>query len=206
MNRLLDVMRRLRSDNGCPWDREQTFNSLREYVIEEAYELVDAISHGDTEDHVEELGDLLLQIAFQAVIAEETNLFSYQDIENGICDKLIERHPHVFSDETAEHSDDVLKIWNRNKKKKKGSVTDGIPSALPALMKASKIHRRLKSLKDTDDAGESYVPDIADKEELGNLLYNIVTKSVDKGLEPEQALNDHITKIILGDRDGTEKS
>jgi len=194
MNNLLEIMRTLRSENGCPWDREQTFETLKEYVIEEAYEVLDAIDSKDPSAHCEELGDLLLQIAFQSVIAEEENLFNYEDVEDGICSKLITRHPHVFGEEKADTASDVLKIWNKNKKKEKGSVLDSIPSELPALMKASKIIKRLHAISH-DIENRFNELDLNEEEEIGKEIFETVLKAKRKKINPEFALQDFLRKI-----------
>ncbi|PLX15717.1 MAG: nucleoside triphosphate pyrophosphohydrolase [Candidatus Muiribacterium halophilum] len=194
MKKLLDIMRTLRSDKGCPWDQQQTFETLKEFTIEEAYEVIDAIDSKDPSAHCEELGDLLLQIAFQAVIAEEEELFDYEDVEKGICSKLITRHPHVFGEEKAESAQDVLKLWNSSKKKEKGSVLDSIPSKLPALMKASKMIKRLHATSNNieEKLGNE---DLNENELIGKELFDIVLKAKEKDIDPEFALQDFLKKI-----------
>jgi XTP/dITP diphosphohydrolase len=147
--RLLDlvaVMDRLRSPGGCPWDARQTHESLVEYLVEEAYETVEAIERGDDDELREELGDLLLQVAFHARIAEERDEdpWSIDDVAQGIVAKLVTRHPHVFGDADARTAEQVETAWAELKKAEKGraSVTDGIPLALPALVLAAKLLRR----------------------------------------------------------------
>jgi XTP/dITP diphosphohydrolase len=147
--RLLDlvaVMDRLRSPGGCPWDARQTHESLVEYLVEEAYETVEAIERGDDDELREELGDLLLQVVFHARIAEErsTDAWSVDDVAAGIVAKLVSRHPHVFGDVGARTAEQVEEAWAELKKAEKGreSVTDGIPLALPALVLAAKLLRR----------------------------------------------------------------
>ncbi|MFA5479102.1 MAG: MazG nucleotide pyrophosphohydrolase domain-containing protein [Candidatus Muiribacteriota bacterium] len=193
MQQLLDIMKKLRSENGCPWDREQTFDSLREFLIEEAYELEQAIREGNEKEHCEELGDLLLQIAFQCVIAEEENLFNYNDVESGICHKLIERHPHVFGQQKVNTSEDVLKIWNKNKKKKKGSVISGIPENLPSLMKASKVIKRLKNLDENHEFHDKTTLNFdINQNNLGEILFKICLEASNQNLNPEDELNKYI--------------
>ena len=125
---LLAVMARLRGENGCPWDREQTMETLRTYIVEEAYELVDALSRGETSDIVEEAGDLLLQVVFLSRIAEDEGRFTIDDVVRGLTEKLVRRHPHVFADEKADDSGQVLRKWEeikgaeKEKRKKKGHV------------------------------------------------------------------------------------
>jgi tetrapyrrole methylase family protein/MazG family protein len=193
MKNLIEVLKKLRSPEGCPWDREQSFSSLREFVIEEAYEVVDAIENQNMQLLCEELGDLLLQIAFQSVIAEENGLFDYDKVEKGICEKMIHRHPHVFGDEKAENSDDVLKMWNKGKMKEKGSILTGIPSRLPALLKAYKVHKRISnsSLNNIDFKDE----ELSEEERIGKHLYEIVIDTASKKIQAEDCLNKYIRKL-----------
>lgn len=142
---LVAVMDRLRSPGGCPWDAEQTHQSLVEYLIEETYETVDAIEVGDAADLREELGDVLLQVVFHSRIAQESQQpWSIDDVAEGITEKLISRHPHVFADGQVEDSADSERQWQVNKAKEKGrvSVTDGIPASLPGPVLAAKTLRR----------------------------------------------------------------
>jgi tetrapyrrole methylase family protein/MazG family protein len=146
----------LRAPGGCPWDREQTHATLRTYLIEEAYEVLDAIEKGSPQDLAEELGDLLLQVLFHADMARETGAFDISDVITGIHDKLVRRHPHVFGDVKAETSGEVLKNWAQLKAKEKQascpegaasqnpdpSALDGVPRKLPALLEAYQITRR----------------------------------------------------------------
>ena len=148
--RLLDlvaVMDRLRSPGGCPWDAEQTHQSLLRYLIEEAYEVVEAVETGNRTDLREELGDLLLQVVFHARVASEdaTAPFTVDDVATGIVDKLVRRHPHVFDDEEADSAAHVESVWERRKAVEKGrdSALDGIPGGLPALARAEKVLDRL---------------------------------------------------------------
>jgi XTP/dITP diphosphohydrolase len=148
MERLLEIMRQLRAPNGCPWDQEQTHESLRPYLLEEAAEAVDAISTGTALEVAGELGDVLLQVAFHAVIAEETGEYSYQTIENAIVEKLIRRHPHVFGDVVAPDSDTVKKNWDEIKKleregKPEPHPAERVPRALGALARGVEIHKAL---------------------------------------------------------------
>ncbi len=148
MERLLEIMRQLRAPNGCPWDQEQTHESLRPYLLEEAAEAVDAISTGTPLEVADELGDVLLQVAFHAVIAEETGEYNYQTIENAIVEKLIRRHPHVFGDVIAPDSDTVKKNWDEIKKlEREGNPelhpAERVPRALGALARGTQIHKAL---------------------------------------------------------------
>jgi tetrapyrrole methylase family protein/MazG family protein len=151
---LVAVMARLRAPNGCPWDREQSHSSLRTYLIEEAYEVLDALDSGGDAKFTDELGDLLLQVLFHAQIAAEEKRFAIRDVIRAIHDKMIRRHPHVFGDKRARTSDDVLRNWELLKKeeraasgnaaesKKADSIIGGVPRTLPALMEAFQLTRK----------------------------------------------------------------
>jgi XTP/dITP diphosphohydrolase len=148
MQRLLAIMRQLRAPNGCPWDQEQTHESLRLYLLEEAAEAVDAIGTGSPLEVAGELGDVLLQVAFHAVIAEETGEYHYETIENAIVEKLIRRHPHVFGDVIAPDSEAVKKNWDEIKKLERGNKpephpAERVPKALGALARGNEIHKAL---------------------------------------------------------------
>jgi len=143
-------MARLRAPDGCPWDREQTLQSLRPYLIEEAYELLEAMDGGDPDQHCEELGDLLLQIVFQSQLAAERGHFDARDVVAGLCRKLVRRHPHVFGEESAASADDVVVHWERIKRQEKqrrdgsapAGALDGVPASLPGLLAAQKLGQR----------------------------------------------------------------
>jgi tetrapyrrole methylase family protein / MazG family protein len=147
---LIGIMARLRSDEGCPWDREQDHDSLRSFLIEEAYEVLEAIENQDPEAHREELGDVLFQIVFQARVAEELGQFDLSDVIDVIARKIRRRHPHVFGTETARTSGEVVAAWERIKGEEKRlaagnneiSVLDGVPSSLPALLAAHRLSER----------------------------------------------------------------
>ncbi len=148
IERLLHIMQRLRDpENGCPWDREQTFDTIAPYTLEETYEVLDAISRKDFDDLRSELGDLLFQVVFYARMAQEQGLFDFSDVCDAISDKLERRHPHIFGDATLSDSDAVLANWEQTKaqeraEKDRHSQLDDIPQALPALMQAHKIQQR----------------------------------------------------------------
>jgi XTP/dITP diphosphohydrolase len=152
MDRLLTVMRRLRAPGGCPWDQEQTHESLREYLLEEAAETVDAISNGELEELPGELGDVLLQVAFHSVIAEEAGTFAYSDVENEIVEKLIRRHPHVFGETQVADSGEVVTNWNEIKKleragKPEKHPAERVPKSLGALARGQEVSKALKFKK-----------------------------------------------------------
>ncbi len=145
--KLLEIMRKLRSDEGCPWDREQSHSTLKPYLVEECAELLDAIDEADRNSIVEELGDVLLHIVFHSQIGVENGTFSFEDVVDVVSEKLIRRHPHVFADSSADSSEDVLLLWQEIKKKEKGrsepeSCLDGIPRHFPALHRAEEIQKR----------------------------------------------------------------
>ena len=140
LERLLKIMEKLRSPEGCPWDREQTHKTLKRYLIEEAYEVLEAIDSGDPELLGEELGDVLLQVVFHAQIAKELGAFTMDDVIDSICEKLIRRHPHVFADTEVESVGEVMRNWDAIKKMEKHgrertSILDGVPKEFPALMR-----------------------------------------------------------------------
>src|SRR5881296_87030 len=143
--RLVDLMARLRAPGGCPWDREQTPETLRPYLLEEVYEVLEAIDHGDAEAIRDELGDLLLQIVFQSQLAAEAGRFTVADVASAIADKLVRRHPHVFGDVQVRDAQEVVRNWRRIKaeeRRGKGEDDDvfaGVPAALPALLRAEQL-------------------------------------------------------------------
>ncbi len=154
---LLEIMARLRAPGGCPWDREQTLESLKQYLIEECYEVIDAIDGGQPDKHAEELGDLLLQIVFQSQLQKEAGRFDFQDVVRHICAKLIRRHPHVFSDVRADDTRTVLQNWEAIKAAEKAgrdgtdaadppSIIGDIPRHLPALHKAHHIQKKVSRI------------------------------------------------------------
>jgi XTP/dITP diphosphohydrolase len=198
--RLLDlvaVMDRLRSPGGCPWDARQTHASLVEYLVEEAYETVEAIETSDREGLREELGDLLLQVVFHARIAAEDadDPWTVDDVADGIVTKLIARHPHVFGAATAETAEEVEANWHALKAKEKGreSVTDGIPTALPALVYAGKVLSRSATLGDHLPSLPALaivgpiMNDIDDEAAFGDLLVALVAAGRARGFDAESA-------------------
>lgn len=218
IERLLEIMRQLRGPGGCPWDREQTLDSLKSNLIEETYEVIDAIESGDRDELRGELGDLLLQVVFQAQICDETGAFSFDDVVTGIADKLVRRHPHVFGDVQADTSGEVLRNWEKIKKTEKDagtprSLVEGIPRHLPALAKAHLVQKRVaragfewdeiggviakleEELAEVKEAMEQ--KDVAAiREELGDLLFSTVNLSRYLGHESEELLNENIAKFM----------
>ena len=198
--RLLDlvaVMDRLRSPGGCPWDARQTHASLVEYLIEEAYETVEAIEEADRDGLREELGDLLLQVVFHARIAAEDadDPWTIDDVADGIVTKLIARHPHVFGEATAETAEQVEANWHALKAREKGreSVTDGIPSALPALVHAGKVISRSATLGERlpplagHEAAAAAMAGVEDESAFGDLLVALVALGRERGFDAESA-------------------
>lgn len=198
-------MRALRDpQNGCPWDIEQTFKTIAPYTVEEAYEVADAIERENINDLKEELGDLLLQIVFHAQIAKEENHFDFDDVATALCDKLVYRHPHVFGDENAETSAEVLTIWNARKdaEKKNESAIDGVTLGLPALLRAQKLQKKAGKSgfvwPNADAAWEKLEEELQEfkeaktreeeADELGDLLFCIVNYARLKGHDAEEIL------------------
>ncbi|MCC9312025.1 MazG family protein [Kitasatospora sp. RB6PN24] len=195
--RLLDlvaVMDRLRSPGGCPWDAEQTHESLVKYLVEEAYELVEAIEEGDRATLREELGDVLLQVFFHSRIAEEhaEDPFSVDDVAGDIVDKLVYRHPHVFADSDADTTDQVEANWEALKaaeKQDRESVLDGVPSGLPALAYAAKLVSRVRRADFTAVPDAPYrLPAELTEESVGALLLAVVQRAHDAKVDPDAAL------------------
>lgn len=218
IKRLLGIMRQLRAPDGCPWDREQTIESLKSCLIEETYEVVDAMESGDRTELCGELGDLLLQVVFQAQICDEAGEFTFDDVVTGIADKLVRRHPHVFGDVKADTPEAVLKNWEKIKKTEKGgetprSLVEGIPRHLPALSKANLVQKRVaragfewdeisgvvdkldEELAEVKEAMEQKDA-AAIREELGDLMFSVVNLSRTLGHEPEELLNENIAKFM----------
>ncbi len=213
---MLEIMRILRSENGCPWDREQDHHSIRKDFIEEVYEAVEAIDLEDTALLREELGDVLLQVVFHSRIEEEKGSFNFHDVVNEVCQKLVIRHPHVFGDVSVKNSDDVLKNWNNIKQETKGQETytetlESVCSALPALMRAQKLGQRAKraglDFADAGSALDALESEIAElkaaiaensnvEEEIGDVLFSAVNVSRLCGYDAEEALTRSSDKFI----------
>lgn len=218
INDLLKIMELLRSPGGCPWDAEQTHESIRNSLIEETYEVIEAINKNDRELLLEELGDVLLQVVFHAQMEKEKNSFDFSDVCDGICKKLVERHPHVFGSVNVESTDDVLKNWDDIKRKSKGQATQGsamekIPRELPALMRAEKIQSKAKKAgfdwDEVDGALEALESEIRElreamqkgnhddiEGEMGDVLFSCVNVSRFIDVDPELALTRSNEKFI----------
>ncbi len=217
--RLLDIMAILRSDKGCPWDAEQTPQSLKPYLLEETYEVLEAIDKNDPVAICEELGDLLLQIVFQARIFEERLDFSIQDVIDGISEKLIRRHPHVFAEETCITPEEVSSQWDRIKTREKSgkgqlqSLLGQVPPALPALLRASKLTEKAsragfdwpevdgafakvyEELREFEEALQSQNQQ-AMEDELGDMLFAAANLGRFLNIDPEGALRKTIARFI----------
>ncbi|RTZ61369.1 MAG: nucleoside triphosphate pyrophosphohydrolase [Gammaproteobacteria bacterium] len=200
---LKEIMKELRQK--CPWDRKQTHESLKKYLLEETYEVLDAIDRKDWQALKEELGDLLLQPIFHARIAEEQGKFNIDDVIDHLCRKLIERHPHVFGEEKANSAEEVLKNWEKRKLEKRNSVLEGVPKAMPALMRAEKLQKKAskvgfdwKNLSQVEEKVKEEWKEFwqALKEgkkekiehEFGDLLFALVNLARFLKIDPEQAL------------------
>jgi MazG family protein len=214
---LIAIMARLRAPDGCPWDREQTLQSLRPYLIEEAYELLEAMEGGDPDRHCEELGDLLLQIVFQSQLAAERGDFDARAVVAGLCRKLVRRHPHVFGDESAASADEVVVHWERIKRQEKqrrdgaapAGALGGVPASLPGLLAAqklgqraarvgfdwdgpqavrAKLHEELGELEQALDAAPGAEQRAASAWELGDLLFAATNLARHLDIDAEDAL------------------
>ena len=199
--RLRQVMDKLRSPGGCPWDAEQDHLSLLKFLLEESYEFIEAVEDNDRDAMQEELGDLLLQVYFHSRMAEEDKKqpFNIEDVAKGVADKLIRRHPHVFSDAVVGSSSEVLENWEAQKAFEKGrtSAIDGVPLAQPALPLVSKLlYRASKSNYQLPKAESVKLPDEMNQDQFGELLLSLISQAVDKGLDPEAALRGAAKTLI----------
>ncbi|MBE6202682.1 MAG: nucleoside triphosphate pyrophosphohydrolase [Rikenellaceae bacterium] len=212
--RLLDVMDKLRSE--CPWDREQTFDTLRNNTIEETYELADAITDKNMEGIKEELGDLLLHVVFYSKLGDEQGAFNYTDVANAVCDKLIYRHPHVYGDIHADTPEEVKQNWEAlklRKKNRKGGTLGGVPVSLPAMVKAYRIGEKAAATgfdwKQREDVWDKVREELRevdaeieakDKErltdEMGDLFFALINACRLYGIDPEGALERTNKKFI----------
>lgn len=218
--RLLEIMRRLRDpESGCPWDIEQTYETIAPYTIEEAYEVADAIRQGNWGDLKDELGDLLLQVVYHAQMAEEDGRFSFGDVANSVSDKMVERHPHVFGDESPDKSSaqqtrdwERMKARERESKGKGSGALDGVALALPALTRALKIQKRAARVgfdwPSAEGASEKVLEEARElaearsagaqadsEEELGDLLFALVNLARHMKIDPERALQGATAKF-----------
>jgi MazG family protein len=210
--KLVSIMARLRAPGGCPWDREQTFDSIKPYTLEETYEVLQAIDNRDWTELTEELGDFMLQAVFYAQMASEENLFRIDDALDAINAKLVRRHPHVFGEESAQSPDDVMTIWGRvkeseqqKKAKPREGLLDGVPRAMPALVEAQQIASKAAGVgfdwENPEQVLEKLNEELAEfaearrnasheqlEDELGDMLFVIVNLARFVKVDPEQAL------------------
>ena len=198
--RLLTIMDELREQ--CPWDRKQTLQSLRNLTIEETYELADAILKEDLEEIKEEIGDLMLHMVFYAKIADEKKAFDIADALHAVCDKLVKRHPHIYGDVKVKGEEDVKKNWEQLKLKEgKRSVLQGVPSSLPAMIKAYRMQEKTAQVgfewENADQVWEKVEEEIAEfrqaaaaekEEEFGDILFSLINYARFQGIDPETAL------------------
>lgn len=218
LQRLLDIMEKLRSPEGCPWDREQTHESLKRYLLEETYEVLEAIDSNDPAVLTDELGDVLLQVVFHAQIGKEAGTFTMDDVINAVSDKLVRRHPHVFGDIQVESVSDVLHNWDAIKKTEKTSenrtsLLDGVPKEFPALMRAEKIQKKAAKVgfewDDIHGAIHKFQEELGEfkeaieeedaehlTEELGDLLFALVNVARYVKVDPELALQQSTAKFV----------
>ncbi len=216
---LIEVMARLRAPDGCPWDREQTHDSLKPYLLEEAYEALEAIDESDDEELCKELGDVLLQIVFHAQIASEEQRFDIDDVARAIVDKLVRRHPHIFANTVVANAEEVAANWDEIKKqerREKGDETpshiDGIPKNLPALMRAQRMQTRASrqgfdwnDIKGPLDKVEEEFAELRQawqegehrdiEDEFGDLLFALVNTARFLEVNPEEALRRSVDKF-----------
>lgn len=209
--RLLRIMARLRSPTGCPWDREQTHHSIRHNLIEECYEAIEALDAGDMHAFKDELGDILLQIAFHAQMAGERGDFTFDSVAKNIADKLVHRHPHVFGRHKLKTSAQVLQQWELGKKAEKNShsILNELPKHLPALLKADKIQRKVARVGFDWKRRQDVIAKIEEElrelrrtrsrrhhaEELGDLLFAVVNLARFDGFQAEELLNRSVRKF-----------
>lgn len=214
----IEIMKTLRGPNGCPWDREQSHESLKKSFIEETYEVLEAIDLKMSDKLCEELGDVLLQVVFHTIIAEEEGHFTIADVIDGVSKKMVSRHEHVFGKEKAQTADDVVDLWDKIKKKEKGArsqteILKDVPPILPALMRSYKVQEKAAKVGfDWDDVKDAWAKVEEEKdelkdayesadikriqEELGDLLFAIVNVSRFLKVEPELALTGTVNKFI----------
>ncbi|MDX2079151.1 MAG: nucleoside triphosphate pyrophosphohydrolase [Terrimicrobiaceae bacterium] len=208
IDRLREIVARLRAPDGCPWDREQTHASLRGALVEECYEVIDAIERSDDANLREELGDLLLHVVMHAQMAGERGAFALEEVAAGVCEKMIRRHPHVFGDRLAENSTEVLRQWEQIKREEKGGqagVLDHLPTSLPALLRAQNAQKKAarvgfdwpsiepvfdKLREETAEVREAMAGDDPDatEAEIGDLLFSAVNLARKAGVDAETAL------------------
>lgn len=190
---LLEVADILNSEGGCPWDLEQTFESLRPYILEEAHEALEAIDKGNDKEMIEELGDLMYTVIFYSKVAEREGRFSIHEIVQTLKEKLVRRHPHVFGEKKVDSIEDVMKTWEsvkREEKKERKSALDGIPKTLPSLLKAQKV---LKKIEKTGAPQFEADPQSED-EEIAEEVLSLVKRATSKGVDLESAFRKRLSQ------------
>lgn len=219
IDQLIAIVAQLRAPGGCPWDREQTHASLRGGLLEEAYEVVEAIDNSDDENLREELGDLLLQSVFHAQIAVEEGRFNFDDVARSISEKLVRRHPHVFGEDQCADSEAVLKRWDEIKRTEKGgdvpkSALDGVPGSLAALMRAQKVQKKAAKVGFDWDAAAPVIAKVREEiaeveaaiaaqdaaaleDEIGDVLFSIVNLARKLEIDAEVALHRATNKFVF---------
>ncbi len=220
IERLLAIMERLRGPDGCPWDREQSLSTLRPYLLEETYEVLEALDSGDPVEHCQELGDLLLQIVFQAQLAKEAGRFSFADVAEAISDKLVSRHPHVFGNAQVKDAEGVLKQWaalKKDERQAKGggrSVLEGVPREMPALARADRLTEKASRIgfdwPDVEGARRKVTEELTEldqaitggdrdeiEHELGDAIFALVNVARKLGVAPEEALRRAVGRFVL---------
>ena len=199
LDELIEVMAVLRAPGGCPWDAEQTHESLIKYLIEETYELIDAIESGNRDEMIEELGDVLYQVIFHADLASTTpgEEFDIQDVAAHMTAKMVGRHPHVFGDNKLETADEVVQVWDELKKAEKPgrtSTLDGIPQSMPALALAEKLLGKAEKV----GLEKQHLPDPPiweSEDEVGSILLSIVSSAREQGIDAEKALRVRLREL-----------
>ncbi len=197
-DRLVEVADRLLGPNGCPWDHTQTFETLQQYVLEEAHEVIEAVDQGDDKKILEELGDLLYTVIFYAKIAEKTNRFTLRDILENIAEKLIRRHPHVFGGVTVRHVDNIIQNWEAIKKQEKKDapaqgLLESMPASLPTLVKAQKLVRKLARAGSLKNAQGNA---LWTEDTVGKALLELVISAETQGIDAESALRRTLKTLI----------
>lgn len=212
---LLDIVEKLRGENGCPWDREQTHESIKHSIIEEGYELIEVLESKDFEKMADESGDLLLQVVFHAQIGKENNEYNIDDVISAVCSKLITRHPHVFGDVEVKDSDEVLDNWSRIKREERGQKTigedmEGIAKSLPALMRAEKVQSKAEKggyifntpqvvaesiFKMTNVLSGNDEKEVSEKY-IGKMLFELVSVAKALDVDAETALSRYTNSFV----------
>lgn len=215
---LLEILKILRGENGCPWDRVQTHETIKKNMIEEVYEAIDALNSGDDAAFANELGDVLLQVAFHATMAQERGAFDFDDVLRELCTKLITRHTHVFGKDKTSSETEALGVWEKNKKKEKGLKTNtdllnDVPHSLPALMRAEKVQKKASACgfdwdeisavmekveEEKEELSQALCQNSKEKiyEEYGDLLFSVVNLGRFLDVTPELCLADATDKFI----------